>query len=229
MRRSAFCTATAFAVFYAIFGIPLGKLADTWTRKNLIGIGIGFWSLMTALSGTARSFTSLAAYRVGVGIGEASATPAAFSMLADYFPPRLRATVLAIYSSGIYIGAGIGIFLGGAVVEWWAVLYPDVADAPFGLKGWQAAYLVVGVPGLLMTAWVLSLREPQRGQSEGPHSATASTSIRSGHTRADGRSAAVHAADAGAQRRGAGDSHQPARRLGHCLDRVGFDRAHRGP
>ena len=162
-----FLYGTAFAVFYAIFGIPLGKLADTWTRKNLIGIGIGFWSLMTALSGTARSFASLAAYRVGVGIGEASATPAAFSMLADYFPPRLRATVLAIYSSGIYIGAGIGIFLGGAVVEWWAVLYPDVADAPFGLKGWQAAYLVVGVPGLLMTLWVLSLREPQRGQSEG--------------------------------------------------------------
>ena len=101
-----FLYGTAFAVFYAIFGIPLGRLADTWTRKNLIAIGIGFWSLMTALSGTARSFASLAAYRVGVGIGEASATPAAFSMLSDYFRPAMRATVLAIYSSGIYIGAG---------------------------------------------------------------------------------------------------------------------------
>ena len=90
-----FLYGTAFAVFYAIFGIPLGKLADTWTRKNLIAVGIGFWSLMTALSGTARSFGSLATYRVGVGIGEASATPAAFSMLSDYFPPALRATVLA--------------------------------------------------------------------------------------------------------------------------------------
>ena len=162
-----FLYGTAFAVFYAIFGIPLGKLADTWTRKNLIGIGIGFWSLMTALSGTARSFSSLAAYRIGVGIGEASATPAAFSMLSDYFPPRLRATVLAIYSSGIYIGAGIGIFLGGAVVDGWNGLYPDAAQAPLGLAGWQAAYLVVGVPGLLMTLWVFSLREPRRGQSEG--------------------------------------------------------------
>ena len=162
-----FLYGTAFAVFYAIFGIPLGKLADTWTRKNLIAIGIGFWSLMTALSGTARSFASLATYRVGVGIGEASATPAAFSMLSDYFPPALRATVLAIYSSGIYIGAGIGIFLGGWIVGFWETAYPDPALAPFGLKGWQAAYLAVGVPGVLMAIWVATLREPVRGASEG--------------------------------------------------------------
>ena len=162
-----FLYGTAFAVFYAIFGIPLGRLADTWTRKNLISIGIGFWSLMTALSGTARSFASLATYRVGVGIGEASATPAAFSMLSDYFPPALRATVLAIYSSGIYIGAGIGIFLGGWIVGSWEAAYPDPSLAPFGLKGWQAAYLAVGLPGLVMAVWVATLREPVRGLSEG--------------------------------------------------------------
>ena len=162
-----FLYGTAFAVFYAIFGIPLGKLADTWTRKNLIAIGLGFWSLMTALSGTAKSFGSLATYRVGVGIGEASATPAAFSMLSDYFSPKLRATVLAIYSSGIYIGAGIGIFIGGWIVGGWDARYPDPSMAPFGLKGWQAAYLAVGIPGILMALWVYTLREPIRGQSEG--------------------------------------------------------------
>ncbi len=162
-----FLYGTAFAVFYAIFGIPLGKLADTWTRKNLISIGVSFWSLMTALSGTARSFTSLAAYRIGVGIGEASASPAAFSMLSDYFPPRLRATVLSIYSSGIFIGAGIGIFIGGWVVDGWNNAYPDPALAPFGLKGWQAAYFAVGIPGILMALWVFTLREPRRGMSEG--------------------------------------------------------------
>ena len=162
-----FLYGTAFAVFYALFGIPLGKLADTWTRKNLIAIGLGFWSLMTALSGTARSFAALATYRVGVGIGEASATPAAFSMLSDYFPPRLRATVLGIYSSGIYIGAGIGIFLGGWIVDGWNSAYPDPGLAPFGLRGWQAAYLAVGLPGLLLAVWVYTLREPRRGQSEG--------------------------------------------------------------
>ena len=162
-----FLYGTAFAVFYAVFGIPLGRLADVWTRKSLISIGLSFWSLMTALSGTARSFATLATFRIGVGVGEASATPAAFSMLSDYYPPRLRATVLAIYSSGVYIGAGIGIFLGGVVLDAWSSAYPDSANAPFGLKGWQAAFMVVGIPGLFMALWIRTIREPMRGQSEG--------------------------------------------------------------
>jgi len=162
-----FLYGTAFAVFYAIFGIPLGRLADVWVRKNLISVGLGFWSLMTALSGTARSFFSLAVFRFGVGIGEASATPAAFSMLSDYFSPRVRATVLAIYSSGIYIGAGIGLFLGGAIVDSWNGAFPDPAQAPFGLKAWQAAFFAVGLPGVLLAFWVWTLKEPARGLSEG--------------------------------------------------------------
>lgn len=80
-----FLYGTAFAVFYAVFGIPLGRLADVWVRKSLISLGLSFWSVMTALSGTARDFGSLAVFRFGVGVGEASATPAAFSMLSDYF------------------------------------------------------------------------------------------------------------------------------------------------
>jgi len=162
-----FLYGTAFAVFYAVFGIPLGRLADTWVRKNLIAVGLGFWSLMTALSGTARSFVSLAGYRFGVGVGEASATPAAFSMLSDYFPPKLRATVLAIYSSGVYIGAGIGLFLGGVIVDGWNGAFPDPAVAPFGLKAWHAAFFMVGLPGLVMAVWVSRLKEPRRGMSEG--------------------------------------------------------------
>lgn len=167
-----FLYGTAFAVFYAVFGIPLGRLADVWTRKSLISIGLSFWSLMTVLSGTARNFAMLATFRIGVGVGEASATPAAFSMLSDYFPPRLRATVLAIYSSGVYIGAGIGTFLGGVVLDVWTAAYPDPATAPLGLKGWQAAFMVVGIPGLLLALWIRSLREPVRGQSEGIVTAT---------------------------------------------------------
>jgi MFS family permease len=162
-----FLYGTAFAVFYAVFGIPLGRLADLWVRKNLISVGLGFWSLMTALSGTARSFGGLAMFRFGVGIGEASATPAAFSMLSDYFSPRVRATVLAIYSSGVYIGAGIGLFLGGVIVDAWNGAFPDPASAPFGLKAWQAAFFAVGLPGLFMALWVWRLREPRRGMSEG--------------------------------------------------------------
>jgi len=162
-----FLYGTAFAVFYAVFGLPLGRLADTWVRKSLISIGLMFWSIMTALSGTARSFGLLATYRIGVGVGEASATPAAFSMLSDYFSPNVRTTALAIYSSGVYIGSGIGIFLGGIILDGWSSLYPDTSLAPMHLKGWHVAFFVVGLPGLLMAAWVWTLREPQRGQSEG--------------------------------------------------------------
>ncbi len=162
-----FLYGTAFAVFYAIFGIPLGRLADVWVRKSLIAGGLVFWSLMTALSGTAQSFGSLAVFRFGVGIGEASATPAAFSLLSDYFSPKVRATALAVYSSGIYIGAGIGTFLGGMVVDNWNLAYPDISSAPLGLKAWQVAFLVVGIPGILMAFLVRSLKEPRRGQSEG--------------------------------------------------------------
>lgn len=161
-----FLYGTVFAVFYAIFGIPLGKLADVWVRKSLIAIGLAFWSAMTALSGTARSFPALGLYRIGVGIGEASASPAAFSSLVDWFPARLRATALSIYSSGVYIGAGIGIFLGGWIVDAWRAAYP-AGDAPLGLRGWHVAYFAVGLPGILLALWVASLREPKRGQSEG--------------------------------------------------------------
>ena len=162
-----FLYGTSFAIFYALFGIPLGRLADLWTRKKLIAIGLSFWSLMTALSGLARGFTSLAIFRVGVGIGEASASPASYSLLSDYFPPKLRATAFGIYSSGVYVGGGIGVFLGGAILDTWNGWFPDPSLAPFGLRGWQAAFLTVGLPGLLMALWVSTLREPRRGQGDG--------------------------------------------------------------
>ncbi|MEC8075890.1 MAG: MFS transporter, partial [Pseudomonadota bacterium] len=162
-----FLYGTAFAIFYAVFGIPLGRLADVWNRKKLISVGLSFWSAMTALSGFAQNFGHLAVCRFGVGIGEASATPAAFSMISDYFSPKVRATVLAIYSSGIYLGAGIGLFLGGAIVQSWHAWYPDPTLAPLGIKAWQAAFLAVGIPGIAMAVWVWSLKEPIRGASEG--------------------------------------------------------------
>lgn len=162
-----FLFGTAFSVFYALFGIPLARLSDVWYRTRVIAIGLAFWSLMTALSGLARNFTSLALLRFGVGIGEASAGPAANSLLADYFPPRVRATVLSIYCSGISIGSGIGIFLGGAILDGWAALYPNPETALGGLKGWQVAFFAVGLPGIFLSIIVARLREPQRGGSDG--------------------------------------------------------------
>lgn len=162
-----FLYGTVFAVFYAVFGIPLARFADVWVRRSLISLGLMFWSVMTAMSGLARSFPLLATFRIGVGIGEASASPAAYSMLSDYYPTRLRSTVIAIYSSGVYIGGGIGLFLGGWILDTWGNLYPDVSQAPMGFKGWHVAFMAVGIPGLLMALWVRTLREPKRGISEG--------------------------------------------------------------
>ena len=162
-----FLYGTAFAVFYALFGIPLGRLADSWYRGRLMAMGLTLWSSMTALSGFAGSFGTLAAARIGVGVGEASASPAAYSMIADHFPKERRATALSIYSSGLYIGGAISLPIGGLTVSRWTAAYPDAATAPLGLAGWQAAFLAVGIPGLVLALWVLTLREPQRGASDG--------------------------------------------------------------
>src|SRR3954468_8015534 len=161
-----FLYGTAFAVFYALFGIPLGRLADNWYRGRLIAIGLGLWSTMTALSAFAGSFGMLATARIGVGVGEASASPAAYSMISDHFPKQKRATALSIYSSGLYIGGALSLPLGGLVSSRWKAAWPHAADAPLGLAGWQAAFLAVGIPGLLLALWVLTLREPLRGASD---------------------------------------------------------------
>ncbi len=160
-----FLGGAAFAVFYALFGVPLGRLADNWNRKKLLAIGLALWSTMTALSGFARDQLSLSLARMGVGVGEASAGPTAYSLISDYFPKHQRATALAIYSSGLYIGGGISLLIGAKIGQSWNAAYPG--GGPLGLVGWQAAFLAVGVPGLLMSLWVLSLREPVRGAMDG--------------------------------------------------------------
>lgn len=160
-----FLFGAAFAVFYALFGVPLGRLADNWNRKRLLSIGLAMWSTMTALSGFAQNQLTLSLARMGVGVGEASAGPTAYSLISDYFPKRQRATALAIYSSGLYIGGGISLLIGAKIGLSWNAVYPQ--GGPLGLVGWQAAFLAVGIPGLLMSLWVLSLREPIRGAMDG--------------------------------------------------------------
>lgn len=159
---------TSFAVFYGLFGLPLARLADAWSRVKTLSVSLAFWSGMTALSGLASSFGQLGAARVGVGVGEAGATPAGVSLLGDYFERRIRATVLSIYSVGIYIGAGAALMIGGPVVVAWSEAFATPEAAPFGLAGWQVAFLAAGLPGLLLAAIVLlTIREPQRGILEG--------------------------------------------------------------
>ena len=160
-----FLGGAAFAVFYALFGIPLGRLADNWGRVKLLSIGLALWSIMTALSGFARNQAQLTVARMGVGVGEATASPTAYSLISDYFPKHQRATALAIYSSGLYIGGGVSLFIGALIVKGWNEAYP--VGGPMGLVGWQAAFLAVGIPGLLVAFWVATLREPIRGAMDG--------------------------------------------------------------
>ncbi|GGJ45286.1 MFS transporter [Sphingopyxis bauzanensis] len=160
-----FLGGAAFAVFYALFGIPLGRLADNWSRVKLLSIGLALWSTMTALSGFARDQMTLTFARMGVGVGEATASPTAYSLISDYFPKKQRATALAIYSSGLYIGGGVSLFIGALIVKAWNEAYPG--GGPLDLVGWQAAFLAVGIPGLLVALWVATLREPVRGAMDG--------------------------------------------------------------
>lgn len=140
----------AFILFYAMMGIPLGRLADRWNRKRLLSACLALWSAMTALSGFAGSFAQLMAARVGVGIGEAGSTPIGHSMIADSFPPERRATAVSIFGAGAPMGVLIGTIGGGWVAQHY---------------GWRAAMMAVGLPGLLLAILILAtVREPERGR-----------------------------------------------------------------
>lgn len=168
----------SFAVFYTLFGIPLGRLADTHSRRAIISLGIAFWSLMTAGCGLTRNFWELALMRMGVGVGEATLSPAAYSLIADYFPPHRRSTAMSVYSMGIYLGSGLAFILGGMVAQFvmvhenYTIPLPYVSPGPmdvdstvspaFTVRSWQLVFFVVGLPGLLVALLLLTVREPRR-------------------------------------------------------------------
>ena len=152
----------AFAVFYTLVGIPMGRLADRGDRRRIIAWGIFFWSFATALCGLAKTYGQLFAARVGVGIGEAALGPAAYSMIADSFPPQQRSRALGLYSIGVYLGIGLAAIIGGAVVGTLSARPPLQLPLLGELAAWHATFLIVGLPGLLVALWVASLREPPR-------------------------------------------------------------------
>lgn len=152
----------SFAIFYTILGIPLGRLADSRSRRGLIVAGVVVWSFMTALCGLARSYWQLFLFRIGVGVGEATLSPAAYSMIADYFPPERRATAISVYSMGIYLGSGIAFLLGGLVIQFavaqGAVTLPLIGD----VRPWQVVFFVLGGAGIVFSFAFLLVREPAR-------------------------------------------------------------------
>ncbi|MFV0276640.1 MAG: spinster family MFS transporter [Parahaliea sp.] len=153
----------AFAVFYAIMGLPLARIADRSSRRVLISIGITVWSLMTALCGLAQSFWGLFLARVGVGVGEASLGPAAYSMITDYFPKGVLARALSLFTMGVAIGSGLAYMIGAKVVAYVESLGQLHMPLLGEVQGWQATFLVVGLPGVLVAAlMLLTVREPAR-------------------------------------------------------------------
>jgi MFS family permease len=160
-------TGFAFAVFYTAFGLLCARIADSRSRRGLIAAGLFLWSLMTAASSLARSFTSLFLLRMGVGVGEATLAPAANSMLADSFPKERLSTALSVYSMGIPVGSALAFIVGGAVIDF-AEQMPDIDIPGYGLMGgWQKAFLMVGIPGLLLTVLMLTIKEPPRKGATG--------------------------------------------------------------
>lgn len=152
----------SFALFYAILGIPLGRLADKKSRTGIIAAGITVWSIMTALCGTAKTYMQMFLFRMGVGVGEATLSPSAYSLITDYFPKRLWATAISIYSLGIYLGSGIAYIAGGKLIQ---VLtnYHEISLPLAGtIFGWQLVFLLFGLPGLIIALLLMLVKEPLR-------------------------------------------------------------------
>lgn len=152
----------AFAIFYCGMGLVIARWADRYSRKWIVTAGITMWCLMTAFAGTARNYLELFLYRIGVGVGEATLSPSAYSLLAGYFPPQRLALAIGVFSAGVTAGSGIAFLLGGAVISW--VMGQGTVTLPlFGdLSGWRLVMVCVGLLGLPVAALMLLVREPPR-------------------------------------------------------------------
>lgn len=157
----------SFALFYVIVALPIARLADRSSRRNIIAAGVTVWSLATAACGLAQAFPGLLVARMGVGAGEATLSPSAQSLLASYFPPARLGAALGVFSMGIYVGGGLALLVGGGLMA----AAPAILAA-IGLEGiapWRLVMVLVGLPGLALALLLMTLREPARkaGQEAG--------------------------------------------------------------
>ncbi|WP_321896620.1 MULTISPECIES: MFS transporter [Burkholderia] len=152
----------AFALFYSVMGLPFGRLVDRHTRRNLIAAGVLLWSVMTICCGLSAGFWQLFLSRMGVGIGEACLGPAAFSMIADCFVPAQRGRAIATYNMSNYVGVGASLLFGGAVISLLTRFSGFCLLGFSGMPIWRLAFIVSGLPGILMAFVVLALKEPVR-------------------------------------------------------------------
>jgi MFS family permease len=172
----------AFALVYGAAGIPLGYLADRVSRRNLIFAGVVVWSVGTVACGLSNNFGEIFASRIVVGLGEGALAPSAISLISDYFPPQRRGTAVALFLSGIAMGSGVAILIGGAVLHfieanvgsgnWWGLYAP-----------WRMVLLLIGGPGLVWALVIFVIREPLR------HTADADADADADEARAQGGAA----------------------------------------
>lgn len=157
----------SFAIFYTLLGIPIGRLADRKSRKSIILWGITIWSFMTVICGVTDTYGELFWARVGVGIGEAALSPAAYSMISDLFPRQKLGTAMGVYNLGVYVGSGLSILLVALILKlinvegmWHVPFFGDVYP-------WQSVFFMVGLPGLLIVLLIgFTIKEPIRQQSQ---------------------------------------------------------------
>ena len=152
----------SFALFYTFFGIPLGRLADIASRRWIVTAGVAFWSAATAGCGMAHHYWQLFLGRMGVGVGEAALSPAAYSLIADSFPPERRATALSVYGMGIFLGAGAAMIVGGLIVGFASSRGDVVLPVLGATRPWQLVFYVLGGAGLAFAWLMLLIREPAR-------------------------------------------------------------------
>src|SRR5437016_7719749 len=142
---------TVFTLLYAVFGLPLGRMSDKSDRRRILSAGVFAWSMLTAASGMARNFAQLIVARLGVGLGEATCSPASTSLIGDLFPTTWRARAVAIWMLGLPLGLGLANGAGGWILQNW---------------GWRNAFYIAAIPGILCAVLALAIREPERGRKE---------------------------------------------------------------
>jgi MFS family permease len=152
----------AFTFFYAVLGLPVARLVDRKSRKLIMTAGITIWSVMTVLCGLATNFWHLFIARMGLGVGETTSGPSAYSLLSDYFPPHRLPRAISFMQGGFVLGTGLALILGAWIIDFVAA-HPDMSLPLVGqLRGWQMVLMLVGLPGLAVAAIMASVREPRR-------------------------------------------------------------------
>ena len=152
----------SFAMFYTVFGIIIGRFADTTSRRNIIMTGIAMWSVLTALCAGVKTYSQFFVARMGVGVGEATLSPSAYSMITDYFPKRKLAIAMSVFTMGIFLGSGLALAIGAALVA--GLPIEGMLHVPLlgNIYHWQQLFLMIGLPGLFISLLMFTIKEPPR-------------------------------------------------------------------